>query len=269
MYREHWGLREAPFRTNLDPRSFYQTPKAEEALARLHFLVEEHRRVGLCFGPAGGGKSMLLEVLARQLRRQGRQVANIGLLGADVHELLWLLAAELGGNPGRGDSEFCLWRNVLERLTVNHLQQLDTVILFDDADEAEPPVADAIARLADSDHRAQSRLTIVATATTGNVRRLGNRLVDLVELRIDLEPWEQADTVGYILAALRHAGRREPAFTDDAIIHLHELCEGVPRRICQLANLSLLAGAGQRAGQIDADTVESAFHELAAVEVGV
>src|SRR5687767_12494073 len=150
MYREHWGLRDAPFRTNLDPRSFYQTPNAEEALARLHFLVEEHRRVGLCFGPAGGGKSMLLEVLARQLRRQGRQVANIGLLGADVHELLWLLAAELGGNPGRGDSEFCLWRNVSERLTVNQLQQLDTVILLDDADEAEPPVADAIARLADS-----------------------------------------------------------------------------------------------------------------------
>ena len=269
MYREHWGLHEAPFRGSLDPRSFYQTPNAEEALARLHFLVEEHRRVGLCFGPAGGGKSMLLEVLARQLRRQGRQVANIGLLGADVHELLWLLAAELGGNPGRADTDFSLWRSVSQCLAASRLQQLDTVILLDDADEAEPPVADWIARLADFDHSADARLTIVATATTGNARRLGNRLIDLVELRIDLEPWEQADTVGYILAALRHAGRRDPAFTDDAIIHLHQLCDGIPRRICQLANLSLLAGAGQRTSQIDADTVESAFHELAAVEVAV
>ena len=269
MYRDHWGLREAPFRGRLDPRSFYQTPNAEEALARLHFLVEEHRRVGVCFGPPGGGKSMLLEVLAREMRRQGRQVANLGLLGSDLHEFLWLLAAELGGNPRRDDTEFYLWRSVFDRLAVNRLQQLDTIVLLDDADEAEPHVADAIARLADFDHSGDSRLTLVATATTGNAHRLGNRLADLVELRIDLEPWEPSDTVGFILAALRQAGRREPAFADEAMIRLHELCDGIPRRICQLANLSLLAGAGQRAGQIDAETVESAFHELAAVEVAV
>jgi type II secretory pathway predicted ATPase ExeA len=269
MYRDHWGLREAPFRGSLDPRSFYQTPNAEEALARLHFLVEEHRRVGVCFGPAGGGKSMLLEFLARELRRQGNQVANLSLLGADLQEFLWLLAAELGGNPRRDDSEFHLWRSIFDRLAINRLQQLDTVILLDDEDEAEPSVADAIARLADADRSADSRLTIVATAMTGNAHRLGNRLADLVELRIDLEPWEQADTVGFILAALRQAGRREPVFSDEAIVRLHELCDGIPRRICQLANLSLLAGAGQQAGPIEAETVESAFHELAAVEVSV
>jgi type II secretory pathway predicted ATPase ExeA len=269
MYRQHWGLREAAFRTTLDPRFFYQTPNAEEALARLHFLVEERRRLGLCLGLAGGGKSLLLEVFARQLRRQGRQVVNISLLGADLHEFVWLLSADLGGNPGRYDSEFNLWRDVATMLEENRLQQLDTVILLDDADEAEPPVLDAISRLADGERSTDARLTIVAAATTPHVQRLGNRLVDLIELRVDLEPWDQSDTVGYILAALRHAGRRDPAFSDDAMVRLHELCDGIPRRIIQLANLALLAGAGRRLSQVDAETIESAFRELAAVELAI
>jgi type II secretory pathway predicted ATPase ExeA len=267
MYREHWGLREAPFRTCLDPRFYYATPGGEEAVARLHFLVDEDRRFGLCLGPAGVGKSMLLEVFARQLRRQGRQVINIGLLGSDLHQYLWRLAADLGGNPPLDASEFALWRSATERLQAHRLQRLDSVILLDDADEAEPPVLDAIARLAEFDRSSDSRLTIIATAATTNVRQLTGRLLDLAELRIELEPWEQADTIGYVLSALRQAGRRESVFVDEAMVRLHDLCDGIPRRINQLANLSLVAGAGHRAERIDADTVEAAFNELAAVAV--
>ena len=73
MYQSHWGLRESPFRNCLDPQSFYQSPTHEEALARLHFLVEQHRRLGLLLGPAGSGKSLLLEVFAAATRRRGRR----------------------------------------------------------------------------------------------------------------------------------------------------------------------------------------------------
>jgi type II secretory pathway predicted ATPase ExeA len=267
MYREHWRLTEAPFRACLDTRYYYATPGCEEALARLQFLADEHRRVGLCLGPAGGGKSMLSVVFARRLRRQGRQVINLGLIGADLHEFLWRLAADLGGNPRSDASELSLWRAATERLAEYRLEQLDTIVLLDDADEAEPPVLDAIARLAECQRSSDARLTIIATAATTSVRQLASRLVDQVELRIELEPWEQADTVGFVLSALRQAGRREPVFADEALVRLHELCDGIPRRINHLANLSLLAGAGQRAEQIDAETVESAFHELATLAI--
>ena len=73
MYASHWGLQESPFRNYTNPQRFYQSPTHEEALARLHFLVEEHRRLGLLLGPGGSGKSFLLEVFAAQLRRGGRR----------------------------------------------------------------------------------------------------------------------------------------------------------------------------------------------------
>jgi energy-coupling factor transporter ATP-binding protein EcfA2 len=142
MFRKHWGLRESPFRGTLDWRLFFPSPTHDEALARLHFLVEERRRLGLLLGPTGCGKSLVLEVFARRLRRHGAQIANVNLLGADLHEFLWLAAAELGVNPDRRDDPFRLWRGVIDRLAENRYQQLDTVLLLDDADQATPPVLD-------------------------------------------------------------------------------------------------------------------------------
>ena len=96
MYQAHWGLQESPFRGLLDPKFFYQSPTHEEALARLHFLVDQQRRLGLLVGPSGSGKSLLLEVFAEQLRRHARPVAKLSLLGVEPAEMLWLLAAEWG-----------------------------------------------------------------------------------------------------------------------------------------------------------------------------
>ena len=66
----------------------------------------EQRRLGLLLGPSGVGKSLTLEVFARRLRRQAAQIANVNLLGVDLHEFLWLLAAELGTNPDRATTRF-------------------------------------------------------------------------------------------------------------------------------------------------------------------
>jgi general secretion pathway protein A len=264
MFRKYWGLRESPFRPALDWRRFFPSPTHEEALARLEFLLEDRRRLGLLFGPAGCGKSLVLEVFARKLRRGGAQVANLSLLGADLHEFLWLTAAELGTNPDRGDDPFRLWRGILDRLTENRYQQQGTVLILDDAQQAQASVLEHVVRLAQLDGKGTGALTIVLAA--GGAHRLPGRLLELAELRIDLEPWEPADTVQYMKAALQQAGATAEVFTDEALHHLHDRCRGIPRRVNQLANLALLAGAGRQANQIDADIVDSADHELGAVE---
>ena len=57
------------------------------------------------------------------------------------------------------------------------------------------------------------------------------------------------------------------AFADPAISRLHELSRGIPRRITQLADLALVAAAGEQRQQVDAEVVESVFHELSVIEV--
>jgi general secretion pathway protein A len=72
--------------------------------------------------------------------------------------------------------------------------------------------------------------------------------------------------VQYVSTALEHAGRATPVFTDEALYHLHDLCGGIPRRVNQLANFALLAGAGRKMAEIDLETIDGAYHELAVVE---
>ncbi|HZZ27272.1 MAG TPA: AAA family ATPase [Pirellulales bacterium] len=270
MLRNHWKLRESPFRGTLDGRRFFRSPIHEEALARLHFLVEERRRLGLLLGSSGCGKSLVLDVFSRRLRRSGAQLANVNLLGIDLHEFLWLTAAELGINPDRRDDPFRLWRGILDRLAENRYQQLDTVLLLDNADEAANGMLDHLVRLSQTENIAGGRLTMVLVATTtapGNSAvRLSPRLLELAELRIDLEAWEPTDTVQYIIETLAQAGSESPIFTDEALQHLHDLTRGIPRCVDQLANLALLAGAGRELAQIDVDIVNSVYHELGAVD---
>lgn len=266
MYQSHWDLRESPFQGDSAVQFLHQSPTHEEALARLQFLVENRRRLGLLMGASGSGKSLVLEAFAEQLRRRGRPVVKINLLGLEPAEMLLLLAAGLKLNPDPSASTVALWRAITDRLTEFYYQKLETVILLDDADCADDRVLTQVVRLVRHDPSSQSHLTLILAGRRENMGRLGGRLLELAELRIELEPWNQADTANFLNSSLAQSGSKSPVFSQSAIDRLHELTHGIPRA-AQLADLSLLAGAGANLPQIDADVVESVYHELGTAEV--
>jgi general secretion pathway protein A len=267
MYQSHWGLKEPPFHDGDDSSSFYQSPTHEEALARLHFLVEQHRRLGLLLGPEGSGKSLLLGILASQLRRRGPVVARVNLTGICGDEMLWSLAGQFGRNLDRCDSTPVLWRALTDRLAAFRYQLVDAVILIDDADRAGNSVVPHLIRLAKLDAGPQPRLTLVLAGDRLTIGRLGETLLGLSELRIDLQAWQADDIVGYLDRSLRQAGGTADMFAEPAIERLHELSHGIPRQVRLLADLSLVAGAGRHLQTIDADVVDSVYHELATVDL--
>ncbi len=268
MYPPHWGLQESPFCTRPEPRAFYESPTHEEGLARLQFLVEQGRRLGLLLGPAGSGKSLLLSVFARQLRRQGTPVAKLSLLGVGSNEMLALLATELAASAISPMAPLpTQWRAVADRLAEFRYQHMPVVLLFDDADQADPAVLTQVTRLVLHDPSPETQRTIVLAAHSEGLTRLHPRQLELAELRIDLDAWEPLDTREYLNSSLAAAGCRTAIFDEKAIERLHELAHGIPRRVSQLADLALLAGAGGELDHVDATTVESVYHELGVVEV--
>ena len=267
MYCRYWELTESPFRPGPSPTFFHESPTHEEALARLEFLVEHRRRMGLLLGGAGTGKSLLLEVLARRLRAQRQRVALVNLRGLDPREFLLQIADQLQVALRDLAPTSEIWRALGETLTIARYEQRSTVLLIDAADAASDEVRDQIARLAELDRHPEARLTLVIAARTDHVRRLGERLLELCELRIELDRWSSDETAEFLETSLRKAGRTAPLFTPAAIGELQRLSGGVPRRISQLADLALLAGAGSGASEIDAETVASACQELAATPI--
>jgi general secretion pathway protein A len=254
MFEAYWGLQRGPFTDAAARASLLASPTHGEALARLDFLLESKSRLGLLLGPAGSGKSLVLAELARRAERAGSLVSMIPASGADSDALLAGLSIGIGA---RSTS----WVAFSDRLAELKLEDLRAVALVDDLDQATSDSQAVLERLlAGSD----LPLTIVAAARSETVRRISSRILEQAVLRIDLAPWNEDETRSYLQTTLAQAGRKQPAFEDSAVRRLFELSGGAPRKINQLAQLALLAGAGQKLLQVDAETIDAVQEELSA-----
>jgi type II secretory pathway predicted ATPase ExeA len=259
---QHWGLERWPFGGVPAADRFYPTAAINEALARIEYLVESRRRLGMLLGQPGVGKSFALQVSARQLAKHGRAVVLVDATAISTRELFWQIAGALGAAPREDADVAQLWRHISDRVVENRLQQIDTVLLVDDAGEGGPDVLTQLVRLSRLDPAPSARWTMVLAAEPAQAAHWNETLRDLVDLRIDVHRWEQEDTVGYVQTALVDAGRFEPLFEESALRALHELADGVPRRVARLADYALLAGAAAEQSTIDVATVEAAHEEI-------
>lgn len=263
MQLDHWQLSASPFYTALEPQHYYPSASHDEALARLEYLVAAGRRLGVLLGENGVGKSLLLRVAAQRLAHQGVAVASVDAVGIGPREFLWQLASALGAAPRDSSDLVHLWRLMADRLAENSLQQHSTVLFVDDVGEAGADVLLQIARLARWDVTAGTRLTMVLAAERSQAARWNETIRDQVDLRIDLEPWSETDTTGFLQTALVDAGRFDPVFDEDSLRAIYERTCGNPRRVVRLAELALISGAAVGVDRIDPQIIHSAHHEMA------
>jgi len=268
MFQSHWGLEKTPFPSGFDPSLFYEGASQRESLARLRFLVDQGRRLGLVLGEPGLGKSLLFEVFARECRlpRQSQQtrrlVAQVDLLGLSSREFIWQLGIALQAPVRVEDDLVRLFRQLSDRIHENRQQELPMVLLLDNADQAGADLLTHLMRLVNLPTVSAGGLTLVLAANRDRVERLGKGLLDSVDLRIDLQPWDELDTTGYLQLAQVEAGSERPLFEDEALSELHRLAAGVPRRINRLADYALLAGSSSGQEVICSATIQSAHEAI-------
>jgi type II secretory pathway predicted ATPase ExeA len=256
MYQKYWGLQRSIFDSATAREALAQSPVHIEALARLEFLLESHSTCGLLFGPAGSGKTTVLTQFAEQVCRSGALPAFINCAGNDDFILTRVatgLHAEAIGSPAD------LWRSIVDRLEELKLEGLRAVLLFDDLERASSVIQSCVEQLLAIP---DAPLTVVASARTDHATRIGARISECANLRIDLTPWTESETSQYLKESVAKAGRAQPAFDERAVRRLFELSGGAPRKVNQLAQLALVAGAGQRLLQVDAATIDAVEEEL-------
>jgi general secretion pathway protein A len=256
---ENQGLAKSSFASGLETRPFFEGASHREALARLRFL-RTNRRLGIVLGEPGTGKSLLLSVFATECRRQGCQVALVNLVGLSTREFYWQVATQLAATVRPEDDRPRLFRQLSDQIVVNRLQGVPTILLVDDAHQAGPDLLAQLTRLTQLDAVNPSPLTMVLATRESQAARLGEQLLELVELRIDLEPWDELDTTGCLQLAQVKAGCEQPLFDDEALAEIHRLAGGIPRRVHRLAEDALLVGTG--AEIINAETVRAAHGAL-------
>ena len=267
MYLEHWGLERSPFRPSSRADCFFSGDVQTEALARLDFITQGPQRLALLLGESGTGKTTLLHQAARQYRRSNCHTVLLNLLGLDEEEFVFQLADALGVDDRERHSYATTWRGLQDQLQVNRYQHLKTILLFDDADESEHEVLRNIVRLVNWRPAEDTGMTVILAAGDQRTDLLGGQLVELADLRIEVFPWEAEEVSAFLSQAIAEAGRSEPIFDESATETLFQLTDGNPRLVRQLAELALIAAAGQELNEIDSSFILAVQEELSARSV--
>jgi general secretion pathway protein A len=262
MYANYWGLTDVPFRNTLDTRWFYSSPTHEEALARLLFLVENHRRCGVLSGAAGVGKSLLLTVLRRDAARIGSEVARVDLFGRTGLEMLWEIVAELGVPAGPDEPAQRLWRKLHDHVLANRYARTPLVLLLDHLDRADAECVNLVERLQHLSSPGDTGLTLILGVRDARASAFAPVLREISDLRIELVALDRAETQEFVETLLTRAGASQSFFDASAINRLFEETHGVPRHLNRLCDLALLAGMADHATRIDESIVAAAAEEL-------
>lgn len=260
-YWQYWNLNAAPF-TSSGRHNFVRGQSIEEALARIEFICGERRNLATLLGPAGVGKSTLLNFLVntppRQADMPSPQVCVLSLLGLSAGELSLELARRLCGRRMRDTAD--AWSSLADCFTTSARSDAQILLLIDDVESCGAEAEYDLIRLVRA--AADAHVSIVLSIETHLASTVSRWLLERSYLQIDLPSWDLGQTHDFLQLSLSRCGRTQPAFTDSAVARLHELSRGTARRLVQLADLSLIAGAVMQTTRVDDSVIAQVAQEL-------
>jgi hypothetical protein len=209
------------------------------AVAKLAYAAGQPAAVTLLCGPAGVGKTTVLDAIAADGLPLGQSVRLV--CWSDLRAGLGGLVAERGPAAASGDDS------------------VPAVLLVDDADRA---VAHELVEFVERCRRRHAGMGIVLTGAGRLLTLVASdaRLEQAVRLRAALPPFTLAESRRLLAAPLAvHA-----AATDgDAVIRtIHEIAGGVPAVSLRLAEMTAMLAAADPRRRLTADDVETIHRRL-------
>ncbi len=265
MYESYFGLTERPFSIAPDPQYLYMSTRHKEAMAHLTYGLSQ----GGCFivltGEVGTGKTTLCRNLLSDLP-DNVDVALI--LNANINELelLQTICDELKISYQEESSQKQHLDLINKHLLDTFAKNRHTVLIIDEAQLLSRDVLEQIRLLTNLETTKSKLLQIIL---------IGQPELNDILARNDLRQLAQRVTARYHLGALRQneieeyvnyrlavAGCRKPLFSKQALTKLHQLSDGIPRKINVLADHALLGAYSQNQPLVESSVVKEAAGEV-------
>jgi len=270
MYESYWQLTAKPFDNVTADEFYYPGESHQGALLKLRYAVESRRGGAVLAGPAGTGKSLLVNLLAEQLPETCAPFVHLVFPQMTPAELLAYLADRLAAGPTgaaaspANDSV----RRIEGALADAVAEGRHPIIAIDEAQLlAETDTLETVRLLLNFEIDAQPAWTVLLVGQT-SLLPIIDRMPTLEQrlgVKCLLRPFSLEETISYVNHRLNAAGAKQTIFENGAVEALHELSGGVPRRINRLADLALLVAYAEEKTQITISQVEGVCEELIAV----
>jgi type II secretory pathway predicted ATPase ExeA len=246
MYHKFYGLSENPFNVNPDPRYLYVTEHIQEALACLHYGIENRKGFILLTGEVGTGKTTILNKLLESLREKGIATAFIFNSRLNTVQFLDFMLADFGlPTEPRVKSQMLMRLN--QWLVERYQAGGTTVLIIDEAQNLSMEVLEEVRLLTNLETSSEKLLQIVLAGQPELEHKLSQPQVRQLRQRITLRgktyPLTAEELPKYLSERLRIAGwdgRR--IFSGEAVEKIHQYACGIPRVVNLLAEHALISG---------------------------
>ena len=268
MYEQYWQLQGQPFENGALAESYYPSEIHQGALVKLKYTVENRRGGAALSGASGLGKSILVDMLLRNLPEAYRPRVHIVFPQMPADQLVAYLTAQVAGlanPPGSISESVTILREFLATNTAdgNHaVIVIDEAHLLRDAETLE-----TIRLLLNFETDGVPELSLILSGQPSMLTQLERTsgLGDRIGVRTLLRPFSQEETASYISHRMTAAGAVQTIFEPGAADLIHEFTRGVPRNINSVCDLALLIGFAEEKESISAEVIESVSQEMIAV----
>ena len=264
MYLDYWGLDKPPFLNVPHRFLLYQSPQHEEAINRLLYVVEHRKGVAMITGEVGSGKTTATHALQSRLPVDRFQVYIISNPAMDPLDLLKAILIQLGVKSD-SDSKSCILNLLQEQLVENATRGITTVLVIDEAHVIkQQETLDELRMLLNMQMEDEFLVTLILLGQPPLLKKINDLqpLRERISLKFHLDPLDLGNTARYVLYRLKEAGARRGIFTKKAIQPIFSYSGGLPLRINNVCDRSLLMGLMRRAKAITPKIVNEAIEDL-------
>lgn len=254
-YLAHWGLAEAPFLLDPDPRFAYERTDHREGLARILFGITQLGGIVVITGEIGSGKTLLAQTLRRTLDGEGFTVADVPNPPRTATGLLAAALPAMGAGLAKG-SVARLAARVRQCLADADAEGRRIVLCIDEAQRLDARALDEV-RLLTNRSSAGPGAPVVLLGQPELTPRVERhpQVAQRVVVRYHMGVMTADEVDAYTLHRTRIAGADRRILSKRAAAAVHRETGGVPRLVNLLLANALFVAADRGEYQIGEDTI--------------
>jgi len=264
MYLNYWRLKKKPFENSFEPDFFFLSENTADALNRLTYCISERKQLASLTGDYGTGKTYLLQNLLNKYSKDNVYTLSLSAVRqipgrAQQQFILDYDNSDFPGNT-RLDSVQEIKDFLLEKarsgqrsmLIIDEMQIVDDDRVFDD-----------IRMLLNTNFEYHSVVTVILAGHTSLQQTLVRlpQLQQRLSVNCYLRPYSDVETASFIKYRLRQAGSKENMFTVDAMQKIHQISNGLPRKINNVCDLALVLAFMRKHKPIDVSIIDAINNE--------
>ncbi len=263
-FKAFYGMTLNPFDKGILAEHIYESDDYRQFSSRMEYF-KLAKGFALVHGEPGSGKTTSIRAFTSKLNPQLYRLVYLPLTTLTVQDFYRHLAVGLGLVPlFRKADLFHQIQGCIANLY--HQKNVTTLVIIDEAQFIQHAVLNDLRLLFNFQMDSKNYAMVLLVGQSAFVQQLSLLINEPLRQRITINYGFKGlskEEIGFYLSSLlKTAGVTEPLFTPDALEAIASFSNGLPRKVNNLAEKSLLVGYQKKVRAIDADIVQVAEEDV-------